>query len=144
MRDIKIGTNTITFIKWMSVSLAFDAVSVAIPATVLGAALKIPPRRCLLPYVLLVGSCWTFAPFVYWALRARDRPRACAFRMAFGIFCFLQIFLSVLNFSASWIGLPAGEPFLTRFSLFSDLSGSTLASVAMYALTLRSLRRRDA
>ena len=111
-------------------------------ATIVGLAgviLALPARRLGLPFLALLLSGVVLAPWLHSARLTRHRPKACALRLAIGVFSYLLVLSAGALFGAIWIGLLS--PRIVLYDIYPVLFAFwVLLSPGFYFLALQNLK----
>jgi hypothetical protein len=99
---------------------------------------KLPVRKMLVPYVLLLWCGPVLSSLLTWARPARPRPKTYAFRIAASVFAYLVMLVLAGVFSAVWLGIVSQTDAFTRF-LPPLVNLAALLSVASYFVLRKAL-----
>lgn len=132
----------IGFGKWLLVCLVTYALFDVAFVGLAGLALNLSPRSLLLPYVMLFSCGLLLTVLLYWTRQSYDRPKSCATRLAFSIFTYLLIFMSVLIFSVVRIGILSQSTGLDAYAPYI-LPGSLIAAMVVYFMARTKLQARQ-
>lgn len=130
---------TISFGKWLLVSLVTYALLDAAFVGLFGLALSLPFRSLLLPYMLFLYCGLVLTILLYWARESYERPRSCAIRLAFTIFSYLLLFMSALLISAVREGIVLQSTALNHYAPYL-LPASLVAAIQVYAMAFKRLQ----
>ncbi len=118
--------------------LVAHAVGAGIAVGVAAFLFKLPVRKMLVPYVLLLWCGAVLASLLTWARPARDRPKTYAFRLASSAFAYLVMLALAGVLSTVWLGIVSQTDAFTQF-LPPLVNLAALLSVGFYFVLRKAL-----
>ena len=137
MQQLRVGIG-----KWMTISLAINASSLALVFGVVAVAFGVPTRALLLPYSLQLLANLIFVASIYWAWKAPDRPKVSAARAAVGVYVPVVTMVLLMTVGLVKAGILSWRD-AVGFIIPSVAFGGALVSMVLYKTILRRLRKNS-
>ena len=133
--------DSVNFGTWTVVIFVGHAIGTGIFIGFAGFALALPPRRLLVPYMMLLYCGLVLSPLLYWARLAREQPKTCAIRLAIASFLYAQVLMLALGISAIRLGVLSQTEALNNYAPIM-VPFTALASIAVYVIRRQMFKTR--